>query len=102
MSYQALMEQAKALMEQAEALQKAEKAEAIKHIKQKMSEYGLTPSDISGKIRNSKGNTLEGTPPKYRGPEGQLWAGTKGPKPKWVKEALAAGVDLETYRIPGG
>ena len=111
MSYQALMEQAQALMAQAEAIQKAEKAEAIKYIKQKMAEHGLTPSDIAGKLQgrylkvsDGEGSSAKkgpGTPPKYKGPQGQLWAGTKGPKPKWVKEALAAGIDIETYRIPG-
>ena len=35
----------------------------------------------------------------YRGPNGEQWAGGKGPRPKWVKEILAAGGSLDDYRI---
>jgi DNA-binding protein H-NS len=36
---------------------------------------------------------------KYRGPNGELWAGGPGRKPEWVRTALAAGKNLEDYRI---
>ena len=35
----------------------------------------------------------------YRGPNGEQWAGGKGPRPKWVKEILASGGSLEDYKI---
>ena len=35
----------------------------------------------------------------YRGPNGEQWAGGKGPRPKWVKEILASGGSLDDYRI---
>jgi DNA-binding protein H-NS len=34
----------------------------------------------------------------YRGPNGEQWAGGKGPRPKWVKEILASGGSLEDYK----
>ena len=40
-----------------------------------------------------------GAAPKYRGPNGELWAGGPGRKPQWVRDALAAGKDLDAYKI---
>jgi DNA-binding protein H-NS len=37
--------------------------------------------------------------PKFRGPQGELWAGGPGRKPEWVRAILAAGQDIEKYRI---
>ncbi len=37
--------------------------------------------------------------PKYRGPNGETWGGGRGKRPQWVNAALAAGVDLEKYRV---
>ena len=37
--------------------------------------------------------------PKFRGPNGETWGGGRGKRPQWVNAALAAGVDLETYRV---
>ena len=36
---------------------------------------------------------------KYRGPNGETWAGGLGRKPEWVRAVLAAGKSLEDYRI---
>ena len=35
----------------------------------------------------------------YRGPNGEQWAGGKGPRPKWVKEILASGGSLDEYKL---
>ena len=37
--------------------------------------------------------------PKYRGPNGEPWSGGPGRRPDWVKAVVAAGEDLENYRI---
>jgi DNA-binding protein H-NS len=37
--------------------------------------------------------------PKYLGPNGETWGGGRGKRPQWVNAALAAGVDLEKYRV---
>ncbi|MDB5598199.1 MAG: histone family protein [Xanthobacteraceae bacterium] len=39
--------------------------------------------------------------PKYRGPNGELWAG-RGARPIWLREALQGGASLESFSIGGG
>lgn len=97
-SYDVLMQQARKLMEQAENVRKAELAGVIADIKAKMKEYGISTADLGGTPQKTKasGNTKAA---KYRGPNGELWAGGPGRKPEWVREVLAAGGDVGQYRI---
>jgi DNA-binding protein H-NS len=39
--------------------------------------------------------------PKYKGPNGELWAG-RGARPIWLREALKGGASLEQFSIGGG
>jgi DNA-binding protein H-NS len=94
-SYDDLMQQAKALMEHAESLRKAELADVIADIKAKMKEYGITVSDLGGVPSKKKASANA----KYRGPNGEVWAGGAGRKPDWIREVMAAGGDIERYRI---
>jgi DNA-binding protein H-NS len=51
--------------------------------------------------RGGRGSSsLKGTkvPPKYRGPEGELWAG-RGATPRWMKEAVKSGKKAEDFLI---
>lgn len=102
MTYQALMQQAQALIDQANALRQAEKDAAILEIRQAMANHGITVSDLGflHVVKSAKKPTLH--PAKYRGPQGQLWSGVKGPRPLWVKEALARGESLDAYLLPDG
>jgi DNA-binding protein H-NS len=45
-------------------------------------------------------STLRGTrvPPKYRGPEGETWAG-RGAKPRWLTALLKEGHSLQEFSI---
>jgi DNA-binding protein H-NS len=84
----------------------------LSEIKNKVHEYGFTPAQIFGNalgvansLRATRGPNKEkkGTPVKvikYKNEEGLTWSGGRGPKPKWVAEILAAGGDIEKYRIP--
>jgi DNA-binding protein H-NS len=100
-TYSELMAQAQALMNQAEQARKNELAAAIADIKAKMKEYGITVADLGGagagakKVAKSKSKAAA----KYRGPNGELWAGGPGRKPEWVRAVLAAGKSIEDYRI---
>lgn len=99
-TYNELMAQAKALMEQAEQARKDELAGAIADIKAKMKEYGITVADLGGATRARTGGTSKAkAPAKYRGPNGELWAGGPGRKPEWVRAAIAAGKNMEDFRI---
>ena len=94
-SYDELMQQAKALMGQAENVRKAELASVIAEIKGRMKEYGITVSDLGGVPSKKKASANA----KYRGPNGEVWAGGPGRKPDWIREVMAAGGDIERYRI---
>ena len=94
-TYTELMTQAEALMAQAEQIRKQERAQHIASIQAQMTEYGLTVDDLrTAKPAASKSKA----PAKYKGPNGELWAGGPGRKPEWAKAAIAAG-ELEKYLI---
>ncbi len=100
-TYSELMAQAQALMSQAEQARKNELAAAIADIKAKMKEYGITVADLGGAAAGAKkaAKSKSKAVAKYRGPNGELWAGGPGRKPEWVRAVLAAGKSLEDYRI---
>lgn len=100
-TYSELMAQAQALMTQAEQARKNELAAVIADIKAKMKQYGITVADLGGASSAPKkgGKTKSKAPAKYRGPQGELWAGGPGRKPEWVRAVLASGKSIEDYRI---
>lgn len=99
-TYSELMAQAQALMAQAEQARKDELSSVIADIKAKMKQYGITPADLGGGAGGKKSvKSKSSAPAKFRGPNGELWAGGPGRKPEWVRTALAAGKSIEDFRI---
>lgn len=100
-TYAELKAQAEALLAQAEQLRQQERAGVIAEIRAKMAEYGITVEELSGSSRASKGagRRRSKAEPKYRGPNGELWSGGPGRKPEWVRKILAAGGNIENFRI---
>ena len=100
-SYSELMAQAQKLMAEAEQARKNELASVIADIKAKMKQYGITVADLGAGAGGAKkaGKSKSAAPAKYRGPNGELWAGGPGRKPEWVRAVLAAGKSGEDYRI---
>lgn len=103
-TYSELMEQAQQLMQQAEEARKAEISSVVADIKEKISKYGLTAKDLgliasAGSKKAGTSGPKQSAPAKYRGPNGELWSGGAGRKPKWVIEAQAAGKNIEDFRI---
>jgi DNA-binding protein H-NS len=100
-TYKELIAQAEALMAQAEQARKAELSGVIADIKAKIKEYSLSATDLgfgaaSGrKVRAPKAPVVV----KYRGPNGETWAGGLGRKPEWVRALLAENKDIENYRV---
>ena len=93
---------ADALNAQAEIARKQEIAEVVQRIKADMKEYGITVLDIGGHVITGKSKaakTKSTAPAKYRGPNGELWAGGLGRKPEWVRNVLASGGTLDAYAI---
>jgi len=100
-TYSELMAQAQTLMAQAEQARKDELASVIADIKVRMKQYGITVADLGGAAAPGKkaGKSKSPAAPKFRGPNGELWAGGPGRKPEWVRSVLAAGKSLDAYRI---
>lgn len=95
-TYYELKSQADALMAKAEQIRKEERAWAISEIRAKMAELGLTVEDLGSSRKPAASRSK--LPAKYKGPNGELWAGGPGRKPEWAKAAIAAG-ELEKYLI---
>ena len=100
-TYSELMAQAQSLMAQAEQARKDELSNVIADIKAKMKQYGISVADLGGASAGGRkaAKSKSVAAPKYRGPNGELWAGGPGRKPQWVRDALAAGKDLDAYKI---
>lgn len=99
-TYLELMEKAQRLMAEAEQVRQKEISDVIAEIRQKMEAYGLTAQDIGGSpaTRKRSGATKNKTI-KYRGPNGEVWGGGRGRKPRWITEALAKGKKLEDFAV---
>lgn len=98
-SYSELMAQAQNLMAQAEQARKNELASVIADIKAKMKQFGITAADLGGASGKKSGKSKSSAPAKYKGPNGELWAGGPGRKPEWVRTVLASGKSIEDFRI---
>ncbi len=91
-----LRAQAQQLLQQAEQIERNEKDEAVRMIKELMTEHGLSIEDFSGK-RRASGPTNK-VPAKYRGPEGQEWSG-RGRMPLWISQQIEQGKSREDFAI---
>jgi DNA-binding protein H-NS len=101
-TYIELKNQAEALLAEAELVRKQEIAEVIQRIKAQMKEYGVTLADLGASnsgVQRKTAKTKSTAPAKYRGPNGELWAGGLGRKPEWVRALLAEGKNIEDYLI---
>lgn len=99
-TYSELMAQAQSLMAQAEQARKDELSAVIADIRAKMKQFGITAADLGAPAAGKKaGKSKSSAPAKFRGPNGELWAGGPGRKPEWVRAALAAGKNMDDFLI---
>lgn len=99
-SYAEIQAEISALQAEAEAVRKAELVGVIEEIKAKMATHSISVSDLSKSAKVKKAPKLKADKPaKYKGPNGELWAGGLGRKPAWVNQLISEGKDIETYRI---
>lgn len=100
-NYMELRAKAEAMLAEAEVLRKQEIAGVIQEIKAKMKEYGITVEDLGASSASARKSVKSKSvaPAKYRGPNGELWAGGLGRKPEWVREILAKGGSMDAYLI---
>lgn len=112
-----LLKQSEALRRQAEELKRKEIPEVVARMKEAIAHYGLTATDlglaasVAKAARPAKKQGKAEAPAaavpkkaakkpatiKYRDGAGHTWSGY-GPKPKWLKDALAAGASDESLR----
>ena len=100
-SYRDYLAQIEELKQKAEEARKQELASVIDDIRAKIAEHGLTAADLglAGGRRSAPAPRTGGkVPPKYRGPNGELWTG-RGRKPAWVVAQLGSGRSLAEFEI---
>lgn len=89
-TYSELIAQANSPLDQAEQVRKQQRDGVIANIQAQLREHGLTADDLAFATKRPIA-TKSKAPAKYRGPNGELWAGGPGRKPEWAKVAIAAG-----------
>lgn len=109
-TYADLSKQIKQLEAEAEALRKKEVGDVIARIKEAIRTYRLTAAGLGlsvgpGRRKSAMGQasakkaTVKRTRKagvKYRDEAGNTWGG-RGPRPKWLRDALAGGKQLEDF-----
>jgi DNA-binding protein H-NS len=112
-TYKQLTAQIAKLSQQAENVRQSEMAGVIERIKSAIEAYNLTPEqlfDASPSVaakRSGAASSGKSAPAKkrsqirFRDSDGNSWSG-RGPRPGWVREALAAGGSLDQFAVDGG
>ena len=98
-SYSQLLQGIEALKRQAEERRKKEVAGVVSRIRKAIEFYGLTAADLglgSGSAKKKAGKAGGGAV-KYSDGAGHSWSG-RGPRPGWLREALANGHSLEQFQ----
>lgn len=96
---QELMAQRAALDQQIAETKDRERGEAIAKVRALMSEYGLTPADLSMRTSRAATKAPSKVAAKYRNKAtGETWSG-RGLQPKWLKAALAGGAQLSDFAV---
>jgi DNA-binding protein H-NS len=103
-TYSQMMEEVEALKREAERVRQQEIEGVVARIKEAIAFYGLTAADLglagarrgrppaggTGRQTGGRMGSKSAAAAKYRDQHGNSWSG-RGPRPKWFKDALAAG-----------
>jgi DNA-binding protein H-NS len=109
-TYAQIQKEIETLSREAAQLKRKEAADVISRIKEAIQIYGLTASDLGfastrrkpagarkgPKIVASKKQQAAGA--KFRDENGNTWGG-RGPRPQWLRDALAAGKALQDFAV---
>lgn len=109
-TYLQLQRQIETLQRQAEKLKAQEVAGVVDRIKVAISHYGLTAEQLgfsemrttSRKAAKSPAasSAKDSSVAKYADGQGNTWSG-RGPRPHWLRDALAAGKSMESFASTG-
>ncbi|MDE1947162.1 MAG: H-NS histone family protein [Burkholderiales bacterium] len=106
-TYTEILQQIESLQAEAEQLRQQEKADIVGRIRVAIEHYGLTATDLGldGRARPAAVSKAAVFAPraaaagvKYTDGAGHSWGG-RGPRPRWLRSALAAGARLEDYLV---
>ena len=106
-TYTQIQRQIEALQKQADKLRATEVLGVVERIKVAISHYGLTAEQLGlGGGKASTAKAAKGTTKKsgsavksaaaYADDNGNVWGG-RGPRPKWLRDAIGAGRALEDF-----
>jgi DNA-binding protein H-NS len=103
-TYAQISREIQAMQAEAERIRNREVAEVVSRITEAIRTYGLTEQDLFGSSRKGAGTKVaakkksarSGGAPKYSDAAGNSWGGM-GPRPRWLREALASGKKLEDF-----
>lgn len=110
-TYSQIQKQIQLLQREADKVKRKEVDGVIARIREAINAYGLTAADLGldkgrGK-RGAKPAAADGRKPrrakastqvKFRDEGGNVWGG-RGPRPKWLRDALAAGRQLADFAV---
>ena len=109
-SYKQIQRQIESLQRQAEKLRQKEVAGVVERIKVAIEHYGLTASQLglttpaadSARRKRPSAPSRISAPgaPRYTDGHGNTWSG-RGPRPRWLKEAIAAGQPMSSLEAGG-
>jgi DNA-binding protein H-NS len=115
-TYADVVKQIEVLSREAEKLKRKEVEGVIARIREAIAAYGLTASDLglggrrgprpAGAVRRpgrkakaaGKRAPAGARPAKFRDENGNSWGG-RGPRPQWLRDALANGKKLEDFAV---
>ena len=108
-TYAQIIEQIDILKEQAEKLRRKETEGVVARIREAIAAYGLTPADLGLSAAGTRKKTGKKPGPKpgfkraasgvrYRDNNGNSWSG-RGPRPRWLREALLSGKTLADLTV---
>ncbi|SCK08869.1 DNA-binding protein H-NS [Variovorax sp. HW608] len=105
-TYEQIQKQIEALQRQADSIREQEVAGVISRIKVAIAHYGLTAEQLG---YGSKAKSIRATPKSFKSKDlkvgysdglGNSWSG-RGPRPRWLRDALASGKTLEELAAGG-
>lgn len=108
-TYSQVMKQIDSLQREAQELKRKEVDGVVGRIKEAIKAYGLTAADLglsgtraprAAKVAKKRGRkpAKPSAVAKYRDESGNTWGG-RGPRPAWLRTALAAGKQLADFAV---
>lgn len=106
-TYEQLIKQIDTLSREADKLKRKEREGVIARMKDAITIYditaadlGLTPSKAKGKAAGARkvGKSKSARMARFRDEAGNIWVG-RGPRPQWLRDALAAGKSLADFAV---